>query len=97
MNDLKFLHALNLVYAVGPATLICLRETFGSYESAWHKTEEELRRAGINEKIIKEIIIKKYRQITIRVIIFYINLFSVVFICGFLTVLCGPFNIINKT
>src|SRR3989338_2742537 len=59
MNDLKFLHALNLVYAVGPATLICLRETFGSYESAWHKTEEELRRAGINEKIIKEIIIKK--------------------------------------
>lgn len=59
MNDLKFLHALNLVYAVGPATLISLREIFGSYENAWHKTEEEVRLAGINEKIVKEIKIKK--------------------------------------
>lgn len=59
MNDLKFLHAFNLVYAVGPATLIFLYKTFGNYENAWRKTGEELQSAGINEKIIKEIEIKK--------------------------------------
>ena len=58
MNDLKFLHAFNLIYAVGPATLIYLRKTFGSYENAWRKTGE-LKSAGINERIIKEIEIKK--------------------------------------
>lgn len=59
MGDLKFLHSFNLIYAVGPATLISLYKNFGSYENAWRKTAEELQLSGINEKIIKEIEIKR--------------------------------------
>src|SRR3989344_3724522 len=46
-SELKYLHALNSIPGIGPATLRHLKSYFGSYESAWTASEGSLKESGI--------------------------------------------------
>lgn len=58
-SELKYLHALNSIPGIGPATLRILKNHFGTYETAWRAGEHELGQTGITARALQSILWKR--------------------------------------
>lgn len=53
MSDLKFRLGFNIVKGIGPAKMNALQGYFGDFERAWHATELELNKIGVDRRTIR--------------------------------------------
>ena len=56
MNDLGYWVGFNVVRGIGPVRLKALLDHFGDIERAWRAPYDELRRAGLNQRVIETLI-----------------------------------------
>lgn len=55
-GDVKYWIGFNLVTGIGPVRVRSLVQTFGSIEAAWKAAAEELRKAGLGEKLVQRLV-----------------------------------------
>lgn len=55
-GDVKYWIGFNLVTGIGPVRVRALVQTFGSIEAAWKAAAEELRKAGLGEKLVQRLV-----------------------------------------
>jgi DNA processing protein len=55
-GDVKYWIGFNLVTGIGPVRVRSLVQTFGSIEAAWQAAAEELRKAGLGEKLVQRLV-----------------------------------------
>jgi DNA processing protein len=55
-GDVKYWIGFNLVTGIGPVRVRSLVQTFGSIEAAWKAPAEELRKAGLGEKLVQRLV-----------------------------------------
>ncbi len=53
MSDLKYRLGFNIVKGIGPAKMKALQGYFGDFERAWHATELELNKIGVDRRTIR--------------------------------------------
>ncbi|MGD2176547.1 MAG: DNA-processing protein DprA [Anaerolineae bacterium] len=55
MSDLRYWVGFNRVQGIGPLRLRALLDAFGSIERAWHASAEQLSRAGLDSRSVKNL------------------------------------------
>jgi DNA processing protein len=56
MSELRYWVGFNRVRGIGPLRLRALIDAFGSVEQAWHGSAEQLRRAGLDSRSVKNLL-----------------------------------------